>query len=254
MPLCESPIPPEILYEDEVLLAVHKPAGLLVHAGGDRGEEPTLEDWVAARLNRPAVLLHRLDRDTSGLVLFSKRAMATKAMAQAFAEHRVRKTYWAVVRGDWKREWNRVETRIGRDEKGKGSNVPLDAPGRRALSTFLVLDRALGKTWLSVLPKTGRTHQIRLHVLAKGCPIWGDRLYGAPQDLNPELPPMALHALRLDFVHPASGAAMRLIAPPPAYWKAFWLQEFSLSLEAALARERGASADSRSVAASVKTD
>jgi 23S rRNA-/tRNA-specific pseudouridylate synthase len=132
-------------------------------------------------------------------------------------EHkRIRKAYWAVVAGRWRPEWNRIETEIARSPTGRLQNVV--AGGRRAVSTVRLLAATDEKSWIEVLPKTGRTHQVRLHCLAMGHPILGDRLYGERADV-----PIALHAWRIDLRHPVSGESLRIRASPPAYWPDHWL-------------------------------
>jgi RluA family pseudouridine synthase len=220
-----SPLP--ILFEDEVLVAVAKPARMPVH-GRPGARLPDLLSTVEAQLGRRLVLFHRLDIDTTGVVLLGKSRSINAAVAAMFAEKRVRKAYWAVVRGRWSPQWTRIETRIDRDEEGKRfRNVVVG--GREALSTCRILAAGDEKSWIEVLPKTGRTHQVRLHCLAMGCPVLGDRTYG---EAGPA--PIALHAWRLDFRHPVSGALVRLRAVPPAYWPSVWLA--GLDFEAGFAR------------------
>lgn len=209
----------EIVYEDEVLVAVNKPAHMPVH-GRPGGRRPDLLGVAEQQLGRRLVLFHRLDIDTTGVVLLGKDRSINPAMAAVFAEKRIRKMYWTVVRGVWRAEWNRVETRIDRAEPKGFRNVV--AGGKIALTTFRRLAVHADKSWLEALPKTGRTHQIRLHCLALGCPILGDALYGERTAM-----PIALHARRIDLRHPQSGEVLRLIAEPPDYWTTHWLNELS---------------------------
>lgn len=205
----------EVLYEDDVLIAVNKPAGLMVHRGRD-SSRPDLESLMQERLGRAVVLFHRLDKDTTGVVLLGKQRSINAAMEQAFEKKRIRKTYWAVVAGRWRSEWSRVETQIARGPDGRWRNVV--AGGRLAISTCRLLSATDTKSWIEVLPKTGRTHQVRLHCLAMGHPILGDRIYGERTEL-----PMALHACRVDLRHPVTGAPLRIRAAPPSYWEGEWL-------------------------------
>jgi 23S rRNA pseudouridine955/2504/2580 synthase len=208
-----------VIYEDDFLLAVNKPAGLSVHAqAGLVG--PDLQDLLEGQGHRHWVLLHRLDRETTGLVLLAKRRAIVPAMAQAFEEHRIRKSYWAVVVGQWPKTCQRIETYIGEDRQGRWCNVAVG--GKIARSTFRVLGRSADTSWLEVLPKTGRTHQIRLHCHHAGHPVLGDARYGSAQADRM----MALHAHTLDFRHPATKLSVHLVAPVPDYWQSLWLSAF----------------------------
>jgi RluA family pseudouridine synthase len=201
-----------ILYEDRDILAVTKPAGLLSHASEKRKDERDLESLVQENYRRKPVLLHRLDRATSGLVLFGKSQASLAPMAKAFEEKRIRKSYLAVVEGIWNPSWTKVESKITKTKQGGFENS--DSLGNPAATTFRLLATANGKSALEVLPKTGRTHQIRLHCLKMGCPVLGDRLYGKG-DANL----MGLHAYKVSFKHPVSGDGLEIICPLPESWR-----------------------------------
>jgi len=210
------------LFEDDGILAVMKPAGLKVH--GDNSE-PTLETLVAKVQGRKLVLLHRLDRDTSGIVLLAKRKDVAGELSRAFEQKKIRKTYWAVVEGLWSKRVNKIASYLERDpqDSRKQRSLAVESPdARRALSTFRVLATHPEKTWLEVIPKTGRTHQIRVHCAGEGHPILGDKLYGHSHGRDG----LALHAYRLMFRHPLTGAEMNLLADPPETWQRLWLQGF----------------------------
>ncbi|WP_221032856.1 RluA family pseudouridine synthase [Actomonas aquatica] len=204
----------DILFEDRDLLVVNKPSGLLTEGGGDR--EPDLEQRASTHCRRPVHACHRLDRLTSGVVLLRKTARLNTALAQLFEGHRLRKTYWALVDGAWDARIQKIETQIAPAGPGRCANVTTG--GKTALTTVRVLGRDAGRparTWLSLLLKTGRTHQARLHCLHGGCPVLGDPLYGScPADA----PVFGLHARELRFPHPATGEALTLTAEPPASW------------------------------------
>ncbi len=200
----------EILYEDDVLLAVNKPPRLPVHATRDAGRA-NLQAILERRLGRKLVLFHRLDADTTGVVLLGKSRAINAPMAALFEHKRLRKTYWAVVRGEWPRSWNRIESELPPRPGRSG-------PALRAVSTFRVLASTAEKSWLEVLPKTGRTHQIRRQCASRSHPVLGDRLHDVPGEL-----PLALHARRIDLPHPRSGAPLRVVAEPPEYWREVWL-------------------------------
>lgn len=205
----------QILFEDDYLVACNKPADTPVHRAGN-DQRPDLESLLNEQLGRELVLLHRLDADTTGVVLFAKQRSIVPAMAAIFAKQRIRKVYWAVVRGVWQRQWNRVATRI---ERGGGSRYRnVESGGRAALTMFRLLAANEEKSWIEALPKTGRTHQIRLHCKAQGCVVLGDRLYGKAGPI-----PMALHARQVDFQHPVGRASVQIVAPLPDYWRNTWL-------------------------------
>ena len=225
------PAPIPILFEDEVLVAVDKPPRMPVH-GRPGGRRADLLSTLEEQLGRRLVLFHRLDIDTTGVVLLGKSRAINPAMAAMFAEKRVRKAYWAVVGGRWSPGWTRIETRIDRDEGGKRFRNVV-AGGKEALSTCRILAASDAKSWIEVLPKTGRTHQVRLHCLAMGCPVLGDRTYG-----EPAAEPIALHAWRVDLRHPVSGVPLTLRAGPPPYWRSLWLAglDYEAPLQAAIGR------------------
>lgn len=207
-----------VVFEDSYLLAVNKPAGLKVH-GEDC--ETTLESLVAKTQGRRAILLHRLDRGTTGLVLFAKRKEAAGPMSRAFEEKRIRKSYWAVVKGRWPKGLTKVESFIERDPEDPRRQLSrVSGGGRKAVTTFRVLAASVEKTWLEVIPKTGRTHQIRVHCASQGHPILGDGLYGEGDGKNSGL---ALHAERLLFRHPMTDEELDLHAPLPEVWQTDWL-------------------------------
>ncbi len=220
-----------ILFEDDYLLAVNKPAGLLIHANPSDSEKlnppPNLEDFVKAEIAKSATLLHRLDRETSGLVLFAKRRESAAAMTQAFERRLIRKAYLAVVDGRWRNEWNRVESFLERGPEGRMLSRS-EGPGKKALTTFRLLKAHDECSWIEAILKTGRTHQIRVHCASLGCPIVGDRIYGkasaalseAGRQLESSVG-QALHAYRVDFQHPITKAQLRLHAPLASVWSTY---------------------------------
>jgi RluA family pseudouridine synthase len=209
------------VFEDEWLLAVNKPRGWAV--------QPDLETAVKQRWGRGLVAYHRLDKDTTGVILFGKRPEIHRAMSEVFEKKKIRKAYFALVRGVWRPEWNKVESFVDRAADGRMQNLTRaeTKTARHAMTTFRLLSTSPQLSWIEAMPKTGRTHQIRLHCLLKDCPILGDTLYG-PERREAQLQSarvervLALHAYRLDFTHPKTGESLRLIAPPPAPWQE-WL-------------------------------
>ena len=206
-PLPES-IPLNIIYEDEDLLVVDKPAGLTVHpAPGHPGH--TLVNALLAHLPhladigdwlRPGIV-HRLDKDTSGLMLVAKNSSAQEHLIGQFKSHSVTKAYLALVRGHLAPETGIIEANIGRDPRDRKKMAVVEK-GREARTEYKVIRYIRGYTLVEVRPETGRTHQIRVHLGAIGFPVVGDKIYGVR---SPFLSRQFLHACRLGFSLPASG-------------------------------------------------
>ena len=206
----------KIVYEDEDLLVANKPPGILV----DRplSEETSLSDLVASYAQRRVRPLHRLDRDTSGLVMFALNAKWNRRLTELFENKRIRKAYWAIVKGDWDGRITKIDTKIAPVSPGRFRFHPTE--GKPAVTTFRKVDSTDGYSWIQALPKTGRTHQIRLHCLEAGCPIVGDRFYSSDSHN-----PLLLHAQSLDFELPSGARRLSLTADPPDSWKP-WLEIF----------------------------
>jgi 23S rRNA pseudouridine1911/1915/1917 synthase len=225
-PLAASPesIPLDILYEDADLIAVNKPAGMVVHAGAGV-RSGTLVNALLARFDqlsktggdlRPGIV-HRLDRYTSGVLLVAKNDAAHRNLAEQFASRRVRKIYTALVHGEVKADQGRIEKPITRDPQRRVRMTARLAHGRAAWSEYRVLQRFAGYTLLEVRIGTGRTHQIRVHLASIGHPVVGDRLYGAPAQPpgRPALDRYFLHAASITFAQPRSGETIELSVPLP---------------------------------------
>jgi RluA family pseudouridine synthase len=195
------------IFEDEWLIAVSKPSGLLSHSNPGREDEDSLENILRAKMNLPLILFHRLDRDTSGLVLLGKRREIAGLVTRAFEEKKIRKSYLAVVEGQWRADWNRVDQ-------------PIES--KSAVTTFRLLAGGDHKSWIEALPKTGRQHQIRIHCQFHQRPIVGDTRYGARASL-PSGSGFALHAYRMDFYHPKTGEKMRIVDEPSTAWRERYL-------------------------------
>jgi len=201
-----------VLYADPWLLALLKPSGLL----SQPGLGPELADSLISRAQErwpEARLVHRLDRDTSGLILLARDATTHRALSAAFAERRVRKTYLAVVQGlpaDRGGVINQPLARIATRPPRYGV-VPLEQGGKPALTRWRLLRRFEGSSLLLLQPRTGRSHQLRVHLADLGHPVLGDPLYGDPLygDLVPA-PRLQLHAAGLQLLHPATGKPLHL--------------------------------------------
>ncbi len=215
--LAPAPVPgpsPVVLYEDEALLAVNKPAGLPAQPTPS-GSEPALTDWVRKHLGREGGLVHRLDRGTSGVTVFGKGPRATAALAAAFREGTARKRYLAAC-GPALDAAGVVELPLSKDPSRPGRwRASRTANGVPATTRYERLHRAEDFCLVALYPATGRTHQLRAHLTALGAPILGDAVYGgAPRAGGVEVARSLLHAQALAIPHPA-GRALLLEAPLP---------------------------------------
>ena len=189
---CMAAIPtdPPILFRDQRFAVLDKPAGLPVHPGPRGG--PNVEDFfrVLSRRKDGPWLAHRLDADTSGCLVIALRKAALIAAQAAFSEGRAEKTYWAVVSGGPLEEAGTVNAPLARRDGKAGWRIEVDPAGHRAVTDWRVLGRAEGIAWLELRPRTGRTHQIRVHCAVLGCPIVGDPVYGAVAGIEKEKLPL----------------------------------------------------------------
>jgi len=207
--LVAEDIPITILYEDEYLLVIDKPKDMVVHPslGHRRG---TLVNAILNYLRevshgdeRPGIV-HRLDRGTTGVIIVAKDGKTQEALSRQFHERAVEKTYRAVVEGVMEGNEGVVEGEIGRHPRDRKRMDLVARGGRYSFSRFRVLERLKGFTYVEIYPKTGRTHQIRVHMSHAGHPVVGDELYGKRAKKLTDRP--LLHAYRIAFDHPASGA------------------------------------------------
>ncbi len=220
-PLHASPeaIPLQVLYEDDDVVAIDKPAGMVVHAGAGI-HSGTLVNALLHRFGelsgaggamRPGIV-HRLDRYTSGVLLVAKNDRAHHYLAEQFSGRRVEKKYLALVHGVVKPDSGRIERPIARDPVRRTRMTARLAEGRAAWSEFRVLRRFREFTLLEVRIGTGRTHQIRVHLSSIGHPVAGDTLYGAAR--TPE-PRFFLHSHRIRFERPSDGTPIEIVSPLP---------------------------------------
>ena len=226
-----EPIPLDILYEDEDVAVINKPAGMIVHPGAG-AHAGTL---VAALLNRfggsglsttggplrPGIV-HRLDKDTSGAILVARTNEAHRKLVDDFRERRIDKTYLALLHGSIKGQSGSVELAIARDLRRRSRMTARRREGRDARTDWRILLRLKNYTLIEAGLHTGRTHQIRVHFSALSCPVVGDTLYGAPRQeraASVPLPPLNrnfLHAARIAFAHPRTGRRIEVRAPLPS--------------------------------------
>jgi 23S rRNA pseudouridine1911/1915/1917 synthase len=220
-PLGATPedLPIQVLYEDADVIAINKPAGMVVHTGAGR-HSGTLVNALLHRFGklssvggdlRPGIV-HRLDRFTSGVILVARNDAAHRNLAAQFASRQVEKIYVALVHGRVKDQQGRIDTPIARDPVRRVRMTARLAQGRQASTSYQVLKRFEGFTFLEVKIGTGRTHQIRVHLASIGHPVVGDKLYGAPAS---DLGRYFLHARQIAFTSPGTGQRITLSAPLP---------------------------------------
>jgi tRNA pseudouridine32 synthase/23S rRNA pseudouridine746 synthase len=205
-----------LLYRDGLMLVIDKPAGIHVHRGPKGGE--SLEDSFDALrfgLPRRPALAHRLDRDTSGCLVLGRHRKALALLGRLFKAGRIGKTYWAVVEGGPAQDEGRIDIALGKRDESRGWWMKPDPNGLPSSTTWTVMGRGGGMTWLALEPLTGRTHQLRVHCAEMGFPIVGDNIYGtAPRAGGP-----ILHLHSREVVVPLSKNkdAVRVVAPVPEH-------------------------------------
>lgn len=207
---------PPILFRDDRFVVLDKPAGLPVHPGPRGGR--SVEDWFPALSRRRdgPWLAHRLDADTSGCLLVALRRAALVGAQALFAAGEVRKTYWAVVAGDPPADSGVVDAPLLKRQSRTGWRMAIDPTGQPARTDWRVLGRAGGLCWLELRPRTGRTHQIRVHCAAGlGCPLLGDPVYGTADGHGLHLLARSLHVPLpepVDATAPPDAALARTLA------------------------------------------
>lgn len=238
----ETPQSFEILYEDELVLAVDKPPGLPMHPTATYHKN-TLTFLLRERYGDPAPhIAHRLDRETSGIVLCGRTLDAERALKKAFERRRVDKTYLAIVEGEMSDDRGRIDQPLARATEGLHVLMEIVDPSEEralpAVTEYEVRGRRAGRTLVALFPETGRQHQLRVHLAAIGHPIVGDKLYGK-DGVDPFLEYIetgmteslasrvghtrqALHAHEIRLAHPATGAPLELAAPLPPDMRSLW--------------------------------
>jgi 23S rRNA pseudouridine1911/1915/1917 synthase len=224
--LTPEAIPLDVIYEDDDVLVINKQRGLVVH--------PAAGNWSGTLVNalmdhvddlegiggelRPGIV-HRLDKDTTGLLVVAKNERAMRSLTDQIREHTVRRIYWALVQGNTMPDEARIEAPIGRDPGDRKKMAVNTRNGKEAITQFTVLERFRGFALLECRLFTGRTHQIRVHLAFIGHPVVADPVYGTrKQHLG--MVPQALHARQLGFNHPSTGQWVEFTAEPPADFQA----------------------------------
>ena len=222
-------IPLDILYQDSDVVVVNKPCGMVVHPAAGN-EERTLVNALLYHVHdlsgiggemRPGIV-HRLDKDTSGLILIAKNDKAHVLLSDQFKERTMEKHYRAVAVGNFREQEGLIDAPIARHpvDRKKMAIVP---DGKPSQTEWKVLERLKGATYLDVHLLTGRTHQIRVHMHSIGHPLLGDRIYAPNIKTNVHIPRLMLHAYSLAFTHPTTGERMEIMAPLP--------EKFAVTLE-----------------------
>jgi len=212
-------LPIDIVFEDKHMVVINKEPNMVVHPapGNYTG---TLVNAVMYHIKdlstingviRPGIV-HRLDKDTSGLIIIAKNDEAHLKLTDMFKEKTIDKTYVCICKGNFKSDEGRIETLIGRNPKDRKKMAIVEKNGKTAISNYRVLDRVDGFSLVEVGIETGRTHQIRVHMKSLNHPILGDEVYGSP---SKKAKRQMLHAYKLEFIHPITGEDMKIIGEIP---------------------------------------
>jgi tRNA pseudouridine32 synthase/23S rRNA pseudouridine746 synthase len=207
-----------LLYRDGLMLVVDKPAGWAVHRG-PKGRDALDAHFDALRfgLPRAPALAHRLDRDTSGCLVLGRHRKALALLGKLFKQGKVSKTYWAVVEGGPETQEGRIDIALSKRDESRGWWMKPDPHGLPSATTWQVVGRGGGLTWLALEPLTGRTHQLRVHCAEMGWPIVGDAIYGdAPRTGGP---PLHLHAREVTVPISKHKPPVKVTAPVPEHMR-----------------------------------
>ena len=224
--LTPESIPLDILYEDEQLLIVNKPAGMVVHPSAGHSTGTLVHALLAhcplssiGGIQRPGIV-HRLDKDTTGAIAIAKTDFAHHHLQQQLQAKTARREYLGVVYGTPKADSGTIDLPIGRHpvDRQKNTILELDRGGKSAVTHWQIEERLRSFSLIKFRLETGRTHQIRVHTTKMGHPIVGDPVYGTGRSIGVKLPGQALHARHLELIHPQTGDLISVTAPIPAYF------------------------------------
>lgn len=218
-----EPIPLNIVYEDSDVIVVNKPRGLVVHPAPGHYSGTLVNGLLhhcrdLSGINgvlRPGIV-HRIDKDTSGLLMAAKNDLAHQHLAAQLKEHTVNRKYLAIVHGELPHDHGTIDAPIGRDPHDRKLYTVTEKNGKRAVTHFAVLERINGYSFVELKLETGRTHQIRVHMKFIGHPLVGDPAYGRSKGVSMDVEGQALHAAVLGFVHPRTGETLQFEAPLPS--------------------------------------
>lgn len=220
--LVEQQIALDVIYEDDNVIVVNKPAGIVVHPGAGNAQNTLVNALIyhwseiasVGEANRPGIV-HRLDKETSGVMIVARNTRAYEWLVKQFKSRKPQKTYLALVDGTPPTPTGRIETRIGRDEKHRQRmSVTYGQTGRKAVTEYFTRQAYKDHTLLEVNPLSGRTHQIRVHLAYLGCPVTGDTVYGRRRKTI-EIERFFLHASRLSIRLPGDSLDSEFTAPLP---------------------------------------
>ena len=225
IPLVPQDIPLDVVYEDGDVIVVNKPRGMVVHPAPGHADGTLVNALLyhcgdslsgVGGEKRPGIV-HRIDKDTSGLIIAAKNDAAHLALSAQLSDHSLRREYEAVVRGNLREDSGTIDAPVGRHPTDRKRMAVTQKGSRHAVTHWEVLARYRGYTHVRCRLETGRTHQIRVHMAHIGHPLLGDFTYGAPSP-DKGLEGQCLHARRLRFLHPASGVPVELETPLPEYF------------------------------------
>ncbi len=216
-----------IIHKDDHIIAINKPAGLAVQGGtGTSKHIDAMLNGLRFEMKERPKLIHRLDKDTSGVLLLARTANAASKLSKAFKSKDVQKIYWAIVVGQPDIKFGKIDIALEKLSSKFGDKVVADKNGKRAITYYRTIDGAGGKaTWLAMMPETGRTHQLRVHCNELGTPILGDGKYGGQEAFLEGAEGVAnqlhLHAKAIKFPHPAGGY-FQVVSDLSPHMKATW--------------------------------
>ncbi len=219
-------IPLNIVYEDDDIIIINKQKGMVVHPGAGNPDGTLVNALLyhcgeslsgIGGVMRPGIV-HRIDKDTSGLLVVAKNDRAHNGLAAQLSDHSLRRCYHAIVKGIVKQQSGTIDAAIARDKSNR-LRMAVDSAGREAITYYKVLEHLKGYSHIEVTLKTGRTHQIRVHMKSINHPVAGDATYG--ERSNPRLSGQCLHAKVLEFKHPITGNSMKFETELPDYFSNF---------------------------------